>query len=302
VLRLATRGSQLALWQARRVASLLEAAQPGLEVALVPVSTAGDRHWDVPVWQIGGRGVFVGEVQMSVLDGHADVAVHSAKDLPPVSAPGLVLAALPERGDPRDALVGSRLSELAPGATVATGSQRRRAQLAHLRPDLSFVSLRGNITTRLGKVPAGGAIVVAMTALERLQLAPPTVEPLAVELMVPQVAQAALAVECREGDSATIELLAAIDDAAVRAPVEAERAFLAAIGGGCDLPVGGHARLSADGHLMLEGLLASVDGKTVVRRQANRAVTEPDALGRAVAALVLDSGGRQLLASMRGRT
>ncbi|MGH9106764.1 MAG: hydroxymethylbilane synthase [Acidimicrobiales bacterium] len=302
MVRLATRGSELARWQAGRVAALLRASRPGLEVELVPVTTTGDRRREVPVWEMGGRGVFVREVQAAVLSGGADAAVHSAKDLQPVEGEGLRLAAVPERADPRDALVGSALAQLAKGAAVATGSQRRRAQLAFARPDLCFESLRGNIGTRLGKIPPGGAIVVAMAALDRLGLAPEPMEALSPEVMLPQVAQGAIAVECREGDTATAALLGSLDDPAARTAVEAERAFLAAIGGACDLPVAGHATLAPDGALSMEGLLAAPDGTAVVRRRATAAASAPGGaaeLGRRVADLVLEGGGRELLASFR---
>jgi hydroxymethylbilane synthase len=299
-LRLATRGSPLALWQAEYVASLLGSAHPGLATQLVTITTTGDRRRDVPVWEMGGRGVFVHEVQSAVLSGEADAAVHSAKDLQPVSAPGLCLAAVPTRGDPRDTLVGSDLAGLAHGAVVATGSQRRRAQLAWLRPDLSFLSLRGNISTRLSRVPPGGAIVVAHAALSRLGLAPDPMETLSTEVMLPQVAQGALAVECRADDLATRELLASLEDPRSRQAVDAERSFLATIGGACDLPVAAHATLTGSGDLQLDGLLAAPDGSALVRRRASSGTAEPSELGREVAELVLGSGGRELLAARAG--
>ncbi|MGH9056796.1 MAG: hydroxymethylbilane synthase, partial [Acidimicrobiales bacterium] len=169
-MRIATRGSALARWQAEEVARRLRRGVPGLRVELVVVDTTGDRRADVPVWDMGGQGVFVKEVQAAVLEGRADAAVHSAKDLPSSTPPGLFLAAFPVRADPRDALVGSTLDALPPGAVVATGSVRRRAQLAWVRPDLTFRSLRGNIATRLDRVPPGGAAVVAAAALDRLGL------------------------------------------------------------------------------------------------------------------------------------
>ena len=296
MLRLATRGSQLALWQAHRVASLLEQVHPGLEAELVTVATTGDRRADVPVREMAGQGVFVREVQWAVLSGAADIAVHSAKDLQPVASPGLRLAAVPERGDPWDALVGAPLKGLAPGALVATGSQRRRAQLAALRPDLRFESLRGNIGTRLAKVPAGGAVVVALAALQRLGLHPGPLDVLAPEVMLPQVAQGALAVECREDDDRTLSLLEAIDHLRVRREIEAERAFLAHLGGGCDLPVAGHATTTPDGLLCLEGLLAAPDGSAVIREKASGTSGDAAELGEKVATLVLQRGGRDLLA------
>ncbi len=295
--RLATRGSPLALWQASHIATLLTAAHRGLKVELVTVTTTGDRRPDVPVWEIGGRGVFAGEVQAAVLAGHADAAVHSAKDLQPVDHPGLCLAAVPLRGDPRDVLVGATLAELGPGATIATGSLRRRAQLAFLRPDLNFASLRGNISTRLARVPPGGAVVVAMAALSRLGLAPTPIDVLGVDVMVPQVAQGALAVECRTDDTTTRDLLKTLDEPSTRRCVDAERSFLAAIGGACDLPVAGHATMSSQGLLSLEGLLAAPDGSVVVRRRATGAPTEGAWLGTEVAEMVLGAGGRHLLAA-----
>jgi hydroxymethylbilane synthase len=285
----------LALWQAGHVATLLTAAHRGLDVELVTVATTGDRRPDLPVWEIGGRGVFVREVQAAVLAGRAHAAVHSAKDLQPVDHPGLCLVAVPRRGDPRDGLVGATLAELSPGATIATGSQRRRAQLAFLRPDLRFVSLRGNISTRLAQVPAGGAVVVASAALTRLGLAPTPMDVLAVDVMVPQVAQGALAVECRTDDTETRDLLKALDEPFSRRCVDAERSFLAAIGGACDLPVAGHATTSPEGRLSLEGLLAAPDGSVVVRRRATAAAIDGARLGAEVAEMVLGAGGRGLL-------
>jgi hydroxymethylbilane synthase len=294
-LRLATRGSPLALWQAHHVASLLRALQPGLEIELVPVATTGDRRAEVPVWEMGGRGVFVREVQSAVLDGRADAAVHSAKDLQPVSAPDLCLAAVPRRGDPRDVLVGSTLAALANGATVATGSQRRRAQLAWLRPDLTFVSLRGNIQTRLSRVPEGGAILVAGAALERLGLRPEPMEVLSTEVMLPQVAQGALAVECRADDQARLDLLGLMNDPGSRQAVDAERAFLATVGGACDLPVAGFATSTPEGNLYLEGLLAAADGSAVARAGSTARPEQAAELGRKVAQMVLADGGQELL-------
>jgi hydroxymethylbilane synthase len=291
----------LALWQAAHVASLLETGHPGLEVELVTVTTTGDRRPELPVWEIGGRGVFVREVQAAVLAGRADAAVHSAKDLQPVDPPGLCLGAVPERGDPRDVLVGATLSGLAAGATIATGSQRRRAQLAFLRPDLAFVGLRGNISTRLARVPPGGAVVVAMAALDRLGLAPAPMDVLDVDVMVPQVAQGALAVECRADDSATCDLVKTLDEPRSRRCVDAERSFLAAIGGACDLPVAGHATTTPDGRLQLEGLLAAPDGRAVVRHKATGPADDGARLGAEVARVVLDAGGRGLLVARGDR-
>ncbi|MET0663010.1 MAG: hydroxymethylbilane synthase [Ilumatobacteraceae bacterium] len=244
-LRLATRGSRQALGQARAVAAAIEAAT-GTGVEFVLIETTGDRRLDVPLHSIGGQGVFVKEVQRAVLDGRADLAVHSAKDLPSTTADGLSIVAFTERRDPRDVLVGSTLAELPDGATVASGSVRRRAQLARVRPDLNFVELRGNIDTRLTKIPVGGAIVMAAAALQILELTDRIADHLPIDEFVPAVGQGCVAVETRAGDERTAELVTAVDHADTRRAVEVERAFLAELGSGCSLPVAAHA---ADGVL-----------------------------------------------------
>jgi hydroxymethylbilane synthase len=307
VVRAATRGSALARWQTDHVAALLRAVSPEVEVEVVVVETDGDRRQDVPIWQMGGKGVFVKEVQAAVLDGRADIAVHSAKDLPSETYPGLVIGAVPPRGDARDALVGANLDALVPGALVATGSVRRRAQLAWARPDLTFTGLRGNIDTRLGKIPAGGAVVMALAPLQRLGLfdsvaAEHGVEVLEPSIMLPQVGQGALAIECRSADLGgdVGALLAVIDDGPGRLTLEAERGFLAELGGDCDLPAGAHATLTANGALRVEGLIASLDGHVVLRyaltTDRSPSVTDATAAGRSVGAYLLhDAGGAALL-------
>jgi hydroxymethylbilane synthase len=281
-LRVATRGSALARWQTDFVVSLL-----GVAVEVVVVETTGDRRRDVPIAELG-RGVFVKEVQAAVLDGRADFAVHSAKDLPssPALNPeGLTIAAVPRREDPRDALVGTPLDALAPGALVATGAVRRRAQLAARRPDLTFAGLRGNVDTRLAKAGDYDAIVVALAALKRLGRDDVVAEILEASVMLPQVAQGALAVECRVDDAATRRALAAVEDALARTAVDAERAFLATLGGGCDLPAGAHATVAPDGIITLTGMLCTADGRRVVRHTATG--SQPAAVGAAVATAVL---------------
>jgi hydroxymethylbilane synthase len=242
VLRIATRSSAQASTQARGVADALEVAHPGLRVELVFVDTTGDQRQDVPLHTIGGQGVFVKEVQRAVLDGRAELAAHSAKDLPSTPAEGLVIAAFCERRSAADALVGSALADLPPRAPVATGSVRRRAQLAAVRPDLDFRELRGNIATRLSKLPEGGAIVMAVAAMEILGITDRIAEVLPTDRFVPAVGQGCVAVECATGDDRTRALLDAVDHAATRAAVEVERAFLATLGSGCSLPVGAHVR------------------------------------------------------------
>jgi hydroxymethylbilane synthase len=333
-MRLATRGSPLALIQARLVVAALRDA--GVDAEPVVVETSGDRRKDLPIHSIGGQGVFVKEVDAAVLDGIADASVHSAKDLPSSAtgqraggqrsagtpsrgAPGEGAAGTPSRGapgqhaageprpltgelpiaavlprsDPRDALVGERLDSLRAGARIATGSVRRRAQLAWLRPDLSFEELRGNMATRLDKVPAGGAVVVAMAALVRLGLEDRATQVLTRREMLPQVGQGAVAVCCLPDDGLTLSRLAMIDDAASRAAVTAERAWLAATGGGCDLPVGAHADVSRDGGVELAAMIASLDGHILVRGSSSG--EDPEAVGAALASSMLSSGGGRAL-------
>ena len=259
------------------------------------VTTTGDRDQQSDLHAIGGQGVFTKEVQQAVLDGVADLAVHSAKDLPAQTPPGLVLAAVPERGDARDALVGTRFDSLPTGARVGTGSVRRRAQLAAARPDITFGPLRGNIETRLRKRVELGydAIVVAYVALERLGLAGDASDVLDPNLLLPQVGQGALAVECRADDKRMRTELRRIDDAIAFRTVMSERAFLAALGGGCDLPCGALAHLDGDS-IVLDALLARLDGHVVLRTRV--AGTKPVDVGETAARDLLDGkGGRALL-------
>ena len=290
MLRAATRASALARLQTDLVAAAL-----GQPVEPVVVQTIGDRRTDVAIWEMGGQGVFVKEVQAAVLDGRADFAVHSAKDLPSDSPDGLVIAAIPEREDPRDALVGSTLEGLPVGARVGTGSVRRRAQLAWARPDLTFAGLRGNIDTRLSKASEFDAIVVAAAALRRLERTFVIDEVLDPSIVLPQVGQGALAVECRADDGAVREALAGIDHGPSRRAVEAERAFLREIGEGCQLPVGALAIVGQNGRLTLTGMIASLDGHTLLRQVD--VGDDPGVLGPAVARHLLDEGGATALLS-----
>lgn len=277
LVRIATRGSAQARTQSEAVADELRRAHPGLSVELIFVDTVGDRRSDVPLHTMGGQGVFVKEVQLAVLDGRADLAVHSAKDLPSAPADGLVIGAFGRRRDPRDVLVGRRLADLAAGATIATGSVRRRAQLRRLRPDLEFVELRGNIPTRLEKIPEAGSIVMAAAALEILGWSDRVSEFLSVDDMVPAVGQGCVAIECREDDRITRELLAAVDHTASRRAVEHERAFLAELGSGCSLPVG-----AFDDGAVMRVYLASDDGNdhhlSVI--ETGRSASEDELLAR----------------------
>lgn len=260
-MRIATRGSELALWQAHFVRDALLEAGVCENVDVVIVSTSGDRDQTTPLHEIGGKGIFVKEIQAAVLDGRADLAVHSAKDMPAISPDALCLGAVPERADPRDVLIGCRFHDLPEAARIGTGSVRRRAQLAALRPDLQFDELRGNIATRLDRLGDFDAIVMAAAALDRLDLHPDEVDVMSTEQMVPQVGQGTLAIECRADHAGAIDALAAITHAESKALFESERAFLLELGGDCTLPAGACATTVAGG-FSITGFLASEDLST----------------------------------------
>jgi hydroxymethylbilane synthase len=291
-LRAATRGSRLALWQTQHVAELL-----GVPVEPVIIETRGDKDRTIPIEAISGQGVFVKEVQNAVLAGDADFAVHSAKDLTSTTADGLVLASVPERGDVRDAMIGCALDDLPSGALVATGSVRRRAQLASLRPDLTFAGLRGNVDTRLEKAKNYTAIVSAYAPLLRLGRLDVAAFPMDPGVFLPQVGQGALAVECRAEDEETLSLLAKIQHEPSRRAVDAERSFLATLGGGCDVPVGAYAVIEGD-NVFLRCLMASMDGRIVLRRRGW--ADDGIALGRELATQLMEKdGGGPLLMDHR---
>ena len=292
-LRIATRGSGLALKQTQRVAELISQKFPAIQLETVVVSTAGDRDTKTPIQEIGGQGVFVTDVQSAVLSREADIAVHSAKDLPAETNPGLVLASVPERADPRDALVGCIWNDLPKGALIATGSIRRRSHLSHLRPDLKFQELRGNIETRLLRVDDVDAILVAKAALDRLGLNPEQMDVLPVSILLPQVGQGALAIECRNEDFEIIQMLKEIEDQKVRSLVDTERAFLAEIGSGCSLPVAAHAVLEKE-KILLKASIASKDGTTLLK--AEDTGVDGNQLGINMANKLLnEEGGERLL-------
>jgi hydroxymethylbilane synthase len=295
-LRIATRGSALARWQAQHIADLLRGAHhSAIEIELVVIETTADRRLDVSIEQMGGKGVFVKEIQEAVLDRRAEIAVHSAKDLPAVTPEGLVLASITERADPRDVLVGARYADLAQGAHVATGAQRRRAQLAFHRPDLRFSDLRGNIATRLAKCAAYDAIVMAKAALDRLEsqlrandAMPAIVDVLDTGVMTPQVGQGALAIECRVDDGGVRGWLAAVEHEPSRRAVDAERAFLAELGGDCTLPAGAYATLVNDG-VQITGVLCAPHQPMLVKE--TRHGKDPQLVGRLVARNLIEALG-----------
>jgi hydroxymethylbilane synthase len=293
MLVIASRGSQLALWQARWVASQLALA--GYESRIDIVKTTGDRITGVPLSKIGTKGLFTKEIEEALLDGRADIAVHSLKDLPADLPDGLVLAAIPPREDPSDAIVGRRLDQLPQGATVGTSSLRRSAQLRHLRPDLAIEPVRGNVDTRLRKLDEGqyAAIVLAAAGLNRLGLAGRIAESFPVTVMCPAVGQGALAIETR-GSGKGFDVCGALDHGPTRDAVTAERAALATLGGGCQLPIGALATIAGE-RLSIAGMVASPDGTEIIRADTAGAAADASAIGRALGEELLRLGAGRIL-------
>jgi hydroxymethylbilane synthase len=283
--RLATRRSPLALIQAELVQKKLLAL--GIQSELVLVETTGDKDTTASLASLGGRGVFAVEIQLALLRGDADIAVHSAKDLPSISPEGLSLACVPERRDAADVLVGKSLAGLGPGATVATGSPRRAALLLERRPDLRIVELRGNMATRLAKPGSEGidAVVAAAAALERLGQEQLSAERLDTQWFIPQVGQGALALEVRENDDEALEALASLNDLSAFDCVRTERAFLAELGTGCSIPAGAYAQMS-NGQISLSAVMIAIDGKKSVR--ATMTDSNPEELGKRMAVQLRD--------------
>jgi hydroxymethylbilane synthase len=298
-LKIATRKSQLALWQANWIKDQLEARNPALAVELVRIVTKGDKILDVPLAQVGGKGLFVKEIEDALLDGRADIAVHSMKDVPTELPPGLHLAVITEREDPRDAWFaknGESFRDLAAGALVGTSSLRRQAQLKALRPDLRFDHLRGNVDTRLRKLEEGqyDAIVLAAAGVKRLGLADKVTEYLADDVTLPATGQGAVGIECRVDDPETNALIAPLDHRPTSVAVTAERAFLATLEGGCQVPIAGYAVLDGD-TLTMRGLVGSLDGETLIRGSREGGPNDAAMLGQSLGEEILDRGGREIL-------
>ena len=303
-LTIGSRGSKLALWQAEWIKAQLENLSTNSEISIAIIKTTGDEMKSAPLALIGGKGVFTKEIEDALLDHRIDLAVHSLKDLPTVIPKGLTLASISKREDPRDALILRRnlatasdtIEGLPENAAVGTSSPRRRAQLKHLRPDLSLVELRGNVDTRLRKLDAGDydAVILAAAGLKRLGVADRISALIPTETMVPAVGQGALAVEAREGDHEILQLLRSLEDQSTRACCTAERALLRELGGGCQLPIAAHATASGSS-LILTALVASADGKHIVRDQITGPTENAEALGRQLAALLLQRGAQELL-------
>nr|WP_163501597.1 hydroxymethylbilane synthase [Halomonas socia] len=305
-LRIATRKSLLAMWQAEHVRDRLMAVHPGLEVELVAMSTRGDKILDTPLAKVGGKGLFVKELEESMLDGRADIAVHSMKDVPMHFPEGLGLSVILEGAEPTDAFVSNRydsIDALPEGARIGTSSLRRGLQMREARPDFEVLSLRGNVQTRLGKLDAGefDAIILATSGLRRLGLAERITAELSPEVCLPACGQGALGIECRSDDHALIELLAPLDDPATATRVRAERAMNTRLEGGCQVPIGGHAIFENDGQtLWLRALVGNPEGTRVLRAEGRGSASEPETLGIRVAEDLLDQGAGEILAQVYG--
>jgi hydroxymethylbilane synthase len=302
-LRIATRKSQLALWQAHHVAMLLRRAHPGLEVELVPMVTQGDRIQDRTLAAVGGKGLFIKELEMALEEQRADIAVHSMKDLPGDLPEGLAIAALLERADARDALVtakAARFDDLPRGARVGTSSLRRQAQLLAARPDLRIQALRGNVDTRLNRLDAGemDAIVLACAGLTRLGLESRITARLDPRMCLPAVAQGVIGIECRSADLRAVSLVTVLNHEATRIAVDAERAFAHRLGGSCQSPIAAHAMLEGK-RLTLDGLVAEPDGSRLLRGALSGNVDGPAALGHQLAEQILAAGAGPLLQRLR---
>jgi hydroxymethylbilane synthase len=297
--RIATRKSPLAMWQAEHVAAALRAAHPGITIEIIGMSTQGDKILDTPLAKIGGKGLFVKELEQRMLDGSADIAVHSMKDVPVELPEGLHLAVIMQREDPRDAFVSNdreRLEDLPEGARVGTSSLRRQCQLADRRPDLEILPLRGNVNTRLRKLDEGeyDAVILAAAGLVRLGFGERIRGRIALEDSLPAIGQGAVGIECRADDARINALLEPLNHPHTATCVHAERAFNARLQGGCQVPIGGHAVLTGD-ELYLRGLVGTVDGSEIVRGEIRGPAAQAQALGQALAEDLLAHGAEAIL-------
>lgn len=305
ILRIATRESRLALWQAEHVASLLRAKHPGLRVELVPMTTQGDRILDRPLANIGGKGLFIKELELAISEHRADIAVHSMKDVPGELPDGMTLAAMLTRADPRDAFVSSRYGDFASlpqGARVGTSSLRRQCQLKFARPDLELITLRGNVDTRLRKLDEGqyDAIILAAAGLIRLGLERRITQYFDCEQSVPAVGQGIVGIECRDDDVRNLALVRALNDAQAWQCCLAERAFAHRLEGSCQSPIAGFATLDGD-RLDLHGVIGSPDGREMYRGSNSGASADAEAIGVALAERLLREGAGLLLERLRAQ-
>lgn len=297
---IATRGSRLALWQAEYVKKCLQEIEPGLNVSLNIVRTKGDMFLDAPLSQFGGKGLFVKEIEQTLEEGRADLAVHSIKDVPMELPPGLIIGCVPKRANPTDCFLSEKypaLESLPPGASVGTSSLRRQAQLLSMRPDLSITMMRGNVDTRLKKMSGGDcdAIILATAGITRLGLQAKYMQELDPEKFVPAVGQGALGIECSEDNYQVLALLANMEDRDTRVCVQAERAFLKRLNGSCKVPIGGYAHMLDEENLVLEGLVAEPDGRLLVRGDRACDAVDAEKNGRALAEALLADGADEIL-------
>lgn len=297
-----SRGSALAMWQTNHVAEMLR-QKFGVETEIVRIKTTGDKILDSPLAKIGSKGLFVKEIEIALQEKRIDLAVHSAKDVPTETPEGLVIAAFLEREDPRDALIskdGSILSELPRGAMVGTSSLRRRAQLLHFRPDLQLVDVRGNVDTRLRKMNEGqfDAIILAKAGLKRMGHEGDITEVISTDVMLPAVGQGSIAVECRADDERILEMLAEINHPDTGCAVKAERALMRELEGGCQVPIGAYARIE-DSRLVMDAMIASLDGKVLIRDRIEGSPDEAESLGRELARRLYQAGGSDILEEIR---
>lgn len=299
LIRIATRKSPLALWQAEHVASLLKAAHPDLQIELVKMITQGDKILDTPLAKIGGKGLFVKELEQGMLNGHADIAVHSMKDVPAQLPDGLEIGAILHREDPRDAFVSNNyqtIDELPQGAVVGTSSLRRQCQLLQKRPDLQIRSLRGNVNTRLKKLDNGeyDAIILAAAGLIRLGFEDRINTAIPVNTMLSAVGQGAIGIECRSGDDDTAALISCLHDKTSATRVCAERAMNFTLEGGCQAPIAGHAKIKGN-TLLLRGLVAEPDGSVMIKEQLEGPLKDAEKIGITVANRLLNKGAKGIL-------
>ena len=301
-----SRGSQLALWQAHHIKAVLEQSFPGLEVRLEIIKTMGDAILDSPLSQIGDKGLFTKEIEHALLQGTIDLAVHSFKDVPTQLPPGLTIGAVSKREDVRDVFIAHPakpyrgIDDVPQGGTIATGSLRRRAQLLHLRPDLQIVDLRGNLNTRFAKLEGSDwdGMILARAGVVRLEMGSRITETIPLDRMLPAVGQGALGLELRSDDSATAKLLAPIHSEATARATEAERALLRYVEGGCQIPLGAHARIE-EGELAIDGVIGSLDGKKIVRAALRGRPEEAGEIGERLAKTLVEMGGKAILDEIR---
>lgn len=304
-IKIGTRGSQLALWQANHIKSILEEKYPDYSFELVKIKTQGDKILDVALSKVGGKGLFVKELEDALLEGKVDFAVHSMKDVPVILPDGLHLTAITKREDPRDCFISknyNNLSDLPKGAKVGTSSLRRQCQILNLRSDLKVEVLRGNVETRIRKMTEGifDAVILAYAGVKRLNLIEYVKDVISEDFSLPAIGQGALGIECRVNDDEVNNLLSILNDEDSSVCVRAERAFLRVLEGGCQVPIGAYGKI-IDNKLVLKGLVGTLDGKTIIKETVFGEKTDAEALGEALAETILNKGGRKILEDVYGR-